>query len=177
MNSTPKRPLAFGALARNVGYVIRRAQLLIFQDFMQAMAEHDIRPGQFSVLTLIGRNPGVKPGAVSDALGIRFANLVVLLDELEARGLARRERAPEDRRSRALFLTAAGERLLAEMEAVVDAHERRVTRALGPAGKDELLRLLGVLIADLDADLSSPFRGEEGARGESRGKARGSPRR
>jgi DNA-binding MarR family transcriptional regulator len=150
MMSTPKRPLELGALARNVGYVIRRAQLLIFQDFMQAAAPQDIRPGQFSVLTLIGRNPGVKPGAVSEALGIRFANLVVLIDELEARGLARRAPAPDDRRSRALFLTIEGERLLARMEAIVDAHERRVARALGTDGKDELLRLLEALIADLE---------------------------
>jgi DNA-binding MarR family transcriptional regulator len=150
MTSATRR-LELGPLARNVGYVVRRAQLLIFQDFLQAMARHDIRPGQFSVLSLIGRNPGVKPGEVSEALAIKFANLVVLLDELAARGLARRLPAADDRRSRALFLTAKGERLLARLEAQVEAHERRVARALGPDGKEELLRLLGMLIADLEA--------------------------
>jgi DNA-binding MarR family transcriptional regulator len=144
------RPLDLGPLARNVGYVVRRAQVLIFQDFMQAMAALDIRPGQFSVLAVIGRNPGVKPSEVGEALAIKPANLAVVLDELEARGLARRRLVPEDRRSRALFLTRAGERLLMRLAALVDEHERRVTRALGPDGRERLLALLETIVDDLD---------------------------
>ena len=58
------------------------------------MAEHDIRPAQFSVLEVIGRNPGLRQTQVSFALGMKTTNFVPLLDQLERRGLAARRAIP-----------------------------------------------------------------------------------
>ena len=49
-----------GRLPQIVGYMLRRAQLAAFHDFMRGYAEADIRPAQYAVLTVIERNPGLR---------------------------------------------------------------------------------------------------------------------
>ena len=63
---------------------MRRFQIWIFQDFIRTLAAADIRPTQYSVLTVIGANPGLSQMAVAQRLGIERARLVHLLDSLEA---------------------------------------------------------------------------------------------
>jgi len=48
-----------GPLGDSVGYLMRRAQVAIFQRFFELFAEFDIRPAQYSILTVIERNPGL----------------------------------------------------------------------------------------------------------------------
>ncbi|HEV2370129.1 MAG TPA: MarR family winged helix-turn-helix transcriptional regulator, partial [Acidimicrobiales bacterium] len=45
--------------------------------------------------------------------------VTALVDDLDARGLARREPAPYDRRVKIIVLTAAGRRLAAEIDSVL----------------------------------------------------------
>ena len=77
---------------------------------MRTLAAADIRPTLYSVLTVIGANPGLSQMAVAQRLGIERARLVHLLDSLEERKLVKRVRSKTDRRSHALHLTAQGER-------------------------------------------------------------------
>jgi len=88
-----------GPLPHLVGYMLRRAQLAVFQDFWRGYEAFDIRPAQYAVLLVIERNPGLRQSQVSAALNIKRANLVALLDSLESRGLARRVPVATDRRS------------------------------------------------------------------------------
>jgi len=140
-------PVDLATLPNHIGYVIRRAQVAIFQRIIERMARLDIRPAQFSVLTVIGANPGLRAMEVSEALGIRRPNLVAMLDELERRGLARRKVVPGDRRAQALYLTREGTALLRQLKRLAAAHERDVTRSISAAEKRQLLRLLGRLTA------------------------------
>jgi DNA-binding MarR family transcriptional regulator len=135
-------------LTDRTGYIVRRAQVWIFQDVIRAMAGFDIRPAQFSVLTVIGANPGLSQSAVSQALGIERARLAVMLHGLEGRGLAKRMPSRSDKRSHALHLTLQGERLLAQLKSIVAAHEQRVIAKIGAEGKRQLLRILSVFLAD-----------------------------
>jgi DNA-binding MarR family transcriptional regulator len=97
--------IAYGALDERAGYWLRRAQIAVFQDFFRAFRSFDIRPAQYSTLTIIERNPGLTQTQVADALGIKKANFVSMIKELEARGLARRQPVKGDKRSYGLYLT------------------------------------------------------------------------
>jgi DNA-binding MarR family transcriptional regulator len=132
-----------GYLNEHVGYVVRRAQLAIFKDFIQTLAPVDIRPAQYSVLIVIGQNPGLTQAELGRALAIKRANLVGMLNELERRKLARRVASPSDRRSHALHLTANGRQMLARFHRLALEHEKRATRTLDSAEKRVLLDLLG----------------------------------
>ncbi|MBX9592682.1 MAG: MarR family transcriptional regulator [Hyphomonadaceae bacterium] len=132
-----------GGLDQFTGYVVRRAQVWIFQDFKRALKDLDVTPAQFSVLKIIAANPGIAQARVAEALSIERARLVQMLDRLEAPGLISRIRSAIDRRSHALHLTGEGARMLERLEERIEEHERNVVERLGAKGKSELLRLLG----------------------------------
>lgn len=134
--------IALGGLDGLVGYGLRRAQLAVFADFVDALAELDLRPGPFSVLVVVDANPGLSQAAVCDALGIQRTNFVPLAAELERRGLIARTPSSTDRRQNALHLTAGGRRLLARAWTAVHAHEQRIAGRLGVQGRRQLLALL-----------------------------------
>ena len=129
-------------LPDRIGYVLRRAQIAVFKDFIRTCAVFDIRPAQYSVLAVIENNPGLKQIEISTALGIKRTNLVALIDNLEQRGLARREPVPTDRRSHALYLTGKGKNFMARLHDAVLAHEAHINAALGEEERGQLLTLL-----------------------------------
>ena len=135
----------YGPLERRLGYALRRAQIAVFRDFFESFGAFDIRPGQYSILTVIECNPGLKQSEVSQALGVKRANFVAMIDELEARKLVRRAPTPNDRRSYALVLTEKGKRLMGELHAVAERHERRIADALGAETHRRLFAPLNAL--------------------------------
>jgi DNA-binding MarR family transcriptional regulator len=139
-----------GELPFLVGYALRRAQLVVFQDFFRTFAEVRIRPAQFSILTVLERNPGLKQTDVASVLGIKRTNFVVLLDELERRGLAQRRAAEGDRRSSALYLTEKGRALVRKLKKMVAVHDKRVTARIGTMGRKQLFKLLHRLAEERD---------------------------
>lgn len=143
-----RRPASLSPLSAFLGYALRRAQLAVFDDFFQTVADLDLRPAQFGLLVVINQNPGLKQTDASAALGIQTPNFVGLVDELEQRGLAQRQPAANDRRSHALYLTKSGEALLKRVMARQVEHEDRMTARIGKAGREQLLELLNKLAAE-----------------------------
>ncbi len=126
-----------------IGYALRRAQLAVFQDFIDSFARLKLRPAEFSVLTLIARTPGQKQTEIAEQLGIKRANFVALMDGLERRGLAERRKVEGDKRSHSLHLTPEGVRFVDRMAGVWVSHEQRMVEQLGgPEQRDQLLDLL-----------------------------------
>ena len=134
--------LNYGLLSDLIGYHLRRAQAVVFDDFMRSMADSRITPGQFGVLTMIRANPGISQSALARALGIERSTMVAVIDELEARRLAERGTARHDRRTHALALTAKGNTLLSALEPKVRRHEQRIA---GDLSKTEIRRLIALL--------------------------------
>lgn len=130
-----------------LGYALRRAQMLAYADFIAALGELNLSPGQFGVLTVIDTNPGLRQSEVSGALGIQKTNFVAVLNEFERRGLAVRKAAAGDRRSYALYLTPAGQSLLRRARAAQARHEAHLVGRIGRQGREQLLSLLNRLTA------------------------------
>src|SRR5437870_12233352 len=125
--------IGLDALAGHAGYAVRRFQIWIFQDFIRTLSAVDIRPTQYSVMTVIGANPGLSQMAVAKRLGIERARLVHLLDSLEQRKLVKRIKSKADRRSHALHLTAQGATASAKLKRLADENERQVEAKIGTA--------------------------------------------
>jgi DNA-binding MarR family transcriptional regulator len=129
-------------LTNLLGYHLRRAQIVVFQHFSETMGAADITPGQFGVLTVIDKNPGLSQTQLGQALGIDRSTVVAVIDRLESRGLVIRASAPGDRRSHALKLSEAGGRLLRRLEEMVRVHERHIARHLSAEDQALLITLL-----------------------------------
>jgi DNA-binding MarR family transcriptional regulator len=125
-----------------LGYVVRRAQLWMVQDFRRALRDLDITPAQFSVLMVVGANPGLSQVRVAEALAIERARLVQMIDSLEEAGLLLRTRSAIDRRSHALRLSPSGTEVLKQAQEPLHTHERNVAARIGTRDKEELLRIL-----------------------------------
>jgi DNA-binding MarR family transcriptional regulator len=122
-----------------LGYRLRVAQQAVFRDFARAIPEAS--PGRAGILLLIEANPGVTQSRLAQAVGLERSTLVGVLHVLEARALVERRRG-EDRRTNGLWLTRAGQALVASLKRRIRIHERRVAARLSASERAQLLALL-----------------------------------
>ncbi|WP_081729510.1 MULTISPECIES: MarR family winged helix-turn-helix transcriptional regulator [unclassified Pseudomonas] len=125
-----------------VGYALRRAQMKVFQHLVGNLAEHDLRPAQFTAMVIIDNEPGLMQADLARQLAIEPPQLVPLLNKLESRGLAQRVRGVQDKRAYGVFLTKAGSTLLGKLKAIAVASDEEATGALDENERAQLLQLL-----------------------------------
>ena len=125
-----------------VGYNTRRAALVILEHFGQHMAVYDLRPVDFSILSLITHNPGITSRQLCAGLGIRPPNLVAMVAMLSKRSLIERQPHAHDGRAMSLYLTAAGRSLMLRAEETAAALELQATSALNATERGQLIGLL-----------------------------------
>lgn len=138
----PSSSLDFGPLTSMVGFRLRAAQLVMYDDFLREAPVLGLTPGQFAILLLVEHNPGLTQQSLSDGIRIEKSTLVVRLHRLEERGLLRRVRSNNDRRSNVLEVTAEGKKALRSMITFVRQHEDRVLSELKTSERQQLLKLL-----------------------------------
>lgn len=142
--SPMEAPIHIGELSEFVAYALKRAQLRVFDDFIQCTATLQLTPAQFAVLMLIESNPGHNQTEIASTLGILRPNFVALLDDLESRGWCLRSRSDSDRRSHILTLTETGRGVLDRAKKLVRLrHEARLSEVLGEDNRQSLLTMLG----------------------------------
>ena len=125
-----------------LGYNARRAALVIIELFLKRMAVYELRPVEFSVVSLIVHNPGITSRQLCSALGLLPPNLVGMIGAFEKRGLIARRPHPSDGRANGLHLTLAGEKLMREAEKAALDLENDATATLTAVERKTLIRLL-----------------------------------
>ena len=125
-----------------MGYNARRAALSIISVFLDRMAVYDLKPVEFSVLSLVLHNPGITSRQLCAALNILPPNLVGLVQSLDKRGLIARMPHPHDGRAMGLHPTREGAALMTKAEKTASELELDVTQRLTASERDTLLRLL-----------------------------------
>jgi DNA-binding MarR family transcriptional regulator len=125
-----------------LGYNARRAALAVIEVFLERMAVYNLRPVDFSVLSLIVHNPGITSRQLCATLGILPPNLVSLVGNLEKRDLITRKPHPRDGRATGLHPTASALKLMRQAERTAADLESQVAGRLTPAEAKTLLRLL-----------------------------------
>jgi len=125
-----------------VGYNARRAALAAIDRFLEGMAPYELKPVDFSVLSLIHHNPGITSRQLCATLGILPPNLVGMLNALERRELLSRMPHPRDGRAMGLHLTPGGQKLVRDAERTAAGLEAEIGARLSPSELQTLLRLL-----------------------------------
>lgn len=125
-----------------VGYNARRATLVIVDAFLRNMAVYGLRPVDFSVLSLIGHNPGITSRQLCATLSIQPPNLVGMVNQLQARELILRRPHPSDGRAMGLHLTPKGRTLMKQAEVTAAELEEAATARLSAAERKTLMQLL-----------------------------------
>ena len=101
-----------------------------------------VRLKHFVVLSYLADREGIPQQELGDICGMDANNLVLVLNELEAAGLAQRRRDPEDRRRHIVEVTDAGRTAFKRGERAREAVEDDVLGALDSDERQALRRLL-----------------------------------
>jgi DNA-binding MarR family transcriptional regulator len=142
-SETPRGGLGEDKLHRVLGYQIAQAAIVTYAIFEQAAGGPlDLRPVEYTILTLVRENPGGSPAQLSKALAVSRPNITLWIDKLEARGLVRRERNANDGRAQHLYATDEGEALSLKATALLLEAEQKAIDTLSPAEHMMLSELL-----------------------------------
>ena len=129
-------------LRQTVGYHIHMFDVVQYQRFYEKFGDRAFTPAIISTMAVIRQNPGIRHGALADALMIQRPNMTSLLNELEREGYVSRRPSPTDKRSVALYLTDRGERAVARMLDSILTLDRAMTSGLTASERKTLLALL-----------------------------------
>lgn len=106
---------------------------------------HDISMWGYIVLTALVDQPVRTQAALAQAINADKSRIIGVLDELQERGLIRRQPDEADRRVHLLSLTPAGDRLRRSVEAGIRRREEEVLAVLAPGERDAFLESLKAL--------------------------------
>lgn len=130
--------LDYGLLPRLTGFALRRASLLDFASFGEALGDRSITPLRYSMLEMIGANPGLQQVQLADILGLAKPAATIAIDFWQARECVTRNKDARDRRSYGVYLTETGEKTLANLQRNVLEHDRNLTSCLSETELGEL---------------------------------------
>ena len=136
------RVLEQTALQTLVGYHLRRAEVHMRQLVIKLLSEWDIRPPEYSALSLIACNDLVTQSDLGLALNIKRPNMVTLVEKLEKRGLIKREVHARDRRNQILTLTEKGEAQLADIDGLLHDMDKQWTACWSAKERSQVSELL-----------------------------------
>jgi len=140
----------FGPLANWVGFNLRMAQEAAFQAFSRRSQEIGESPGRFATLTLIARNPGISQTELSQANGRDKSSVTPVVEDLVRRGLVKRNRMDNDRRTYRLNATPRGKRILTMMTRCARRHERNLDRVIGARDRKLFIQILKRIAAKIE---------------------------
>src|ERR1700756_2844735 len=103
------------AFADVIGYHLRIAQEASFAAIRQGGGKEDLKPGWYTILTLLSDNPGLTPSQLSRLCGRDRSTLTAVLKDLARRGLIAPRRNRNDQRSYSVRLTEVGRETLEKL--------------------------------------------------------------
>ena len=135
-------------LPRSVGFLISQLGFLSSKAFMVALEPLDIDPKEFLLLRFVAVHEGQSQQALAERMGVPPSRMVALVDRLEENGLLERRPHPDDRRIRALHLTAEGIDVLGRAGKIAVGFEGQLCSSLDERERDQLIDLLQKLQVD-----------------------------
>ena len=140
----PEKPVP---AQRALGLLLSQLGTHAALSFGRKIAGFGISPPHLGMLRWIHANGGKNQRELASHLGVVPSRLVVLLDELETKGLVARERNLQDRRSQQLQLTRKGTRLLEKVERIATVHDADLGSSLTAPERETLIELCAKLAA------------------------------
>jgi DNA-binding MarR family transcriptional regulator len=130
--------------SRLLGQAALRADRLV----AAALAQEGVRRHHYAVLATLADHGPASQAELGRRLWIDRSDMHAVLADLEAAGLVSRQRDADDRRRNVVAVTAAAAPALARLDARVAAAQEELLAALDGAQREQLLDLLGRVVAE-----------------------------
>lgn len=131
-----------GLLTDLTGFSVKLVWILGHGALAREFGDTGITPHRFSMLELIGRNPGLQQTQLAAALALTRPATTLAVDFWEDRGCVERRKIAGDRRSFGVYPTPHGEKELERLRRLVRKADLALTADLSEAETQELRRLL-----------------------------------
>lgn len=128
------------------GHLIRRLQQISLALFMEQASRFDITPVQYAAIFAIGKQPGMDQTALGNAIALDRSTIGDVVTRLEKKKLIKRLDGATDRRTKSLYITAVGRRLVADIEPAVAATQRLILAPLTAGERAGFMRMLKRLV-------------------------------
>lgn len=129
-----------------------RAEKAVVQTLTKALAPLEIKIPQLDILMNIHRHPGLSQHDLARRLLVGRSNITMLLPQMEAQGLMRREGDAKDKRVMRLYLTEGGELLLAK---ALEIYSDLINRVMAQSSEQEC-NLIGDRMTQIAEMLNEP---------------------
>jgi DNA-binding MarR family transcriptional regulator len=141
--ATPAGRLAEARLHHVMGYQLAQATIATMVVYTRQVGEpFDLRPVEYTILSLINENPDGSAAQLAQALAVTAPNITMWIDKLEGRGFVQRQRSETDKRAQHLRLTAKGADLVVQATQRLLDGEREALAHLSPGERTILIELL-----------------------------------
>jgi DNA-binding MarR family transcriptional regulator len=138
-----------------VGYLIKRAQMVLHDAMADALGAHDLTVTQFAVLTALDDEPGLSNADLARRAFVTPQSMHAVLQELERLRFVVRRPHPQHRRVLQAALTEAGRRTLRSAADAVNAVEEQMLHKLSDPARSRLASALSSCI-DALTETSAP---------------------
>jgi len=128
------------------GHLIRRLQQISFALFMDETKEFEITPVQYSAILAIDNHPGIDQTALCNIIAFDRSTIGDVVTRLERKKLIRRTSGSNDRRTKLLYITSTGRKVIDDIESAVQATQRRILEPLTTNERAVLMRMLKKLV-------------------------------
>lgn len=133
-------------LYRTPGYLIRRCRQVAAAIFARESGRFGVTSQQYTVLRALAEFEHLEQTELCEVTALDRSTVATLLVRLEEKKLVRRTASPTDRRKNHVSLTAAGQRLVRDMEPVLERIQERILAPLAPAERAEFTRMLQTIV-------------------------------
>ena len=125
-----------------INYLLTTAQHEVFQTFSSGLAQFNITPGQYGVLSCLWQNGPSTPKEIAQTLRLENSTISGVLDRMQKRGLIDRVVDPNDRRSVQVVPTEEGSGLRDDVLRVIDDLKVDILSGFTPEQQSDLLNCL-----------------------------------
>lgn len=146
------------------GHLIRRLQQISFALFMDQTRKFEITPVQYSAIFAINNHPGIDQTALCNIIAFDRSTIGDVVTRLEKKKLIKRVNGPVDRRTKSLYITQSGRRLLRDIAPAVASTQRLILAPLKPGERDVFMRMLKALVQLNNEHSRAPLRPKDARR-------------
>lgn len=128
------------------GYLVRRLHQIHVAMFSARVADGQVTPVQFGLLSILIRRPGIDQATLGAELGLDPANVAEILRRLEDRNLLTRVVDPQNRRRKLCLATPDGKKFVQRYQKDMQLSQQQLLSPLNPADRQQFMELLGRLV-------------------------------
>jgi DNA-binding MarR family transcriptional regulator len=153
------------------GHLIRRLQQISFAIFVEQARAFDVTPVQYSAIFAINNYPGIDQTALCNIIAFDRSTIGDVVARLEKKKLIKRRHGAFDRRTKSLYITPLGRRLLGDIEPAVTATQRLILAPLRASERSAFMRMLKRLVHLNNEHSRAPLRPKDARQRRARGAA------